>query len=391
MTAVLLSFACVAQAAPEAKSYHDMAAETIDSIYKYYSVEGTELLSENYPFDANYVAGYLSQDTQVADNGKRPFAFLWPYSGTLSMTAAMLDATGKSRKYRKLLEEKVLPGLEQYFDSKRQPAAYASYVVAVDPHSGRFYDDNDWVGLDFIDLYATTGDKRFLRKAEIIWKFIEDGTDDKLGGGVYWSEDKHSKNTCSSAPAAVLAMKLYDATDDKKYLAAAQSIYEWTKANLQDKDDHLYFDNISRRGRVDRRKFAYNSGQMMQAAALLYKATGREDYLTDARNIAASSYDYFFHEFTPENGEPFRMLKGGSTWFHNIMFRGFIELYGVDKAEKKYIDAFAKNLSYIWEHGRSEEGLFSQDFSGRHREGRKWLLTQTAMAEMFARMAELTK
>ncbi len=371
--------------------YGEMAAATIDSIYKYYSVAGTELLSENYPFDANYVAGYLSQDTPVSEKGKRPFAFLWPYSGTLSMVTAMMAAP-EGKQYRKLLDSRVLPGLEQYFDTKRQPAAYASYIVKADPRSGRFYDDNDWVGLDFIDLYMITKDKKFLRKAEIVWKFIEDGTDQRFGGGVYWSEDKRSKNTCSSAPAAVLAMKLFEATGDKKYLEAGRSIYGWTKATLQDKEDYLYFDNIGgRSGRIDRRKFSYNSGQMLQAAALLYKATGQQEYLTDAKNIAASCYDYFFRDFQTEDGESFRILRSGNTWFHCIMFRGFVELYRVDKSEKKYIDAFAKNLLYIWKNGRSPEGLFSQDFSGRDQEDRKWLLAQTAMAEMYARMAALAE
>ncbi len=387
----MFSFFCAwtVSALPDARAYREMADATIDSIYKYYSVDGTHLLSENYPFDANYVAGYLDQDAPADEKGKKPFAFLWPYSGTLSMATAMLAATG-DKKYKKLLEEKVLPGLEQYFDDRRKPAAYSSYIVAAEPDAGRFYDDNDWVGLDFIDLYAITKNKKYLRKAETVWRFIEDGTDNKFGGGVYWSEEKRSKNTCSSAPAAVFAMKLYQATGNEKYLEAAKSIYGWTKATLQDKEDYLYYDNISRR-RIDTRKFAYNSGQMMQAAALLYKVTGEQSYLTDAKNIARSAYDYFFREFHPAEGESFRVLRSGNTWFHCIMFRGFVELYGVDTTEKTYIDAFAKNLSYIWEHGRSSEGLFSQDFSGRRREGHKWLLTQTAMVEMFARMSKIAE
>lgn len=386
--AIPMAYACMAQTSYTARDYREMAAATIDSIYKYYSVEGTTLLSENYPFDADYVAGYLSQDAPVDHSGRRPFAFLWPYSGTLSMTAAMMDAT-KGKKYRRLLEDKVLPGLEQYFDDRRTPASYASYIVKSDPNAGRFYDDNDWIGLDFVDLYELTRAKKFLHKAEIVWKFIEDGTDDKLGGGVYWSDEKRSKNTCSTAPSAVMAMKLYMATGEEKYLVSGQSLYKWAKSVLQDKNDHLYYDNISVRGHVDHRKFAYNSGQMLQAAVLLYKATKQEEYLNDAREVAESCYNYFFREFHPEGGEPFRVLRSGSTWFNCIMFRGFIELYGVDKAEKKYIDAFEKSLSYIWDHGRSAEGLFSQDFTGRRQDRHKWLLTQTAMVEMFARMSVL--
>lgn len=390
LAALLFAYACAAQPVADAASYLRMASETIDSIYKYYSVEDTKLLRENYPFDTGYSASYLSQEAAAANSGKKPFAFLWPYSGTLSMTAAMLEATDCNKEYKTLLTKTVMPGLDLYYDTNRKPAAYSSYVVSDDPKAGRFYDDNDWIALDFVDLYKITGENKYLRDAEIIWKYIESGTAET--GGVYWSEGGKSRNTCSSAPAAVLALKLLRATGNGKYLKAAEELYSWTKLTLQDKDDYLYFDNISSQGRVDRRKFSYNSGQMLQAAVLLYEATGETDYMTDAKNIAEAAYTAFFTEFQPVGGgEPFRVLRGGNTWFHCIMFRGFAELYRVDGTDKKYIEAFGKNLTYIWEHGRSAEGLFVQDFSGRRQDNRKWLLAQAAMVEMFARMSMLVE
>ena len=85
---------------------------------------------------------------------------------------------------------------------------------------------------------------------------------------------KESKHTCSNAPGAVLALKLFKATEDTLYLSRGKELYEWTKAYLQDSADYLYFDNIRLDGKIGKAKFAYNSGQMMQAAALLYQLTG---------------------------------------------------------------------------------------------------------------------
>ena len=65
-----------------------------------------------------------------------------------------------------------------------------------------------------------------------------------------------------------------------------------TKENLQDPADGLYFDNKSLNGEIDRAKFAYNSGQMMQSAALLYRITG-EKYLQEAQRLAAACYNRF--------------------------------------------------------------------------------------------------
>jgi len=46
---------------------------------------------------------------------------------------------------------RVLPGLAEYLDTTRMPAAYASYINTA-PASDRFYDDNVWLGIDFCDI-----------------------------------------------------------------------------------------------------------------------------------------------------------------------------------------------------------------------------------------------
>ena len=194
--------------------------------------------------------------------------------------------------YKKLLDEKVLKGLSEYYDTRRMPQAYASYIKDA-PLSDRFYDDNVWLGIDYTDVYLMTNEDKYLKNAKLIWKFIESGMDDCLGGGIYWCEQKkESKNTCSNAPGSVFALKLFKATHDSVYLEKGKELYEWTKSTLQDKSDFLYFDNMNLQGKIGRAKYAYNSGQMMQAAALLYKFTGNAQYLQDAQSIANSCHNF---------------------------------------------------------------------------------------------------
>ncbi len=318
------------------------------------------------------------------------YSYLWPYSGTFSAVNALMEATKDNKKdfgnYRKLLDEKVLPGLAEYFDTRRTPEAYASYIKDA-PLSDRFYDDNVWLGIDFTDVYLMTRQESYLQSAKLIWKFIESGMDDRLGGGIYWCEQKkESKNTCSNAPGSVFALKLFKATQDSAYLEKGKGLYEWTKAALQDTTDYLYFDNMRLDGEIGRAKFAYNSGQMMQSATLLHQLTGNEQYLKDAQALAAACHNYFFTEFTPTEGEPFRMLKKGDVWFTAVMLRGFMELYQTD-GNKTYLDSFTRSLDYAWTHAREDNGLFNTDFTGKSRDNRKWLLTQAAMVEMYARLA----
>ena len=379
ITLLTCSFAACGRCGTTAPGNLGRAKATLDSIYKWYGVDGSFLLRENYPFDADYTAGYLAEG-QAAPN---PYSYLWPFSGTLSAATAIL---GTDPSYRSVIDGRILPGLARYLDTTRMPVAYAAYV---DAGSDRFYDDNLWLGIDFCDIYEATGERKYLAEAERIWEFIGSGMDDVLGGSIYWCEQhKDSKNTCSNAPAAVYALKLYAATGERHYLEQGKALYAWTKEHLLDTGDGLYFDNVSLDGNIGRAKFAYNSGQMVQAGALLYKATGDESYLKDAQRTAAASYDYFFEEFTPEGGEAFRIIRKGNVWFSAVMVRGLVELYRID-GNATYVDAVQRSLDYAWDHARDGHGLFETDFTGADKQAEKWLLTQGAMAEMYGRMSSV--
>jgi len=376
LIALVLVLPCSAQINRNA----ERASETLEAIYKNYSSENTSLLRENYPFDDSYKATYLASEEQAKPN---LYSYLWPYSGTLSAVVALCCNTD-DKKYLSILDNKVLDGLEEYFDTRPPAAGYASYIKSA-PLSDRFYDDNVWLVIDFAEIYLKTKDEKYLKKAEDTWRFVLSGWDDKVGGGIYWNEQKKtSKNTCSNAPSVVAAMKLYESTKNTEYKDWAVKIYDWTKQNLQDSTDYLYFDNINLRGRVDKRKYSYNSGQMMQGAVLLYNETKNEEYLKDAQNLAKSCYNYFFTDF---DGINFRLIKAGDVWFTAVMLRGFVELYHVDK-NKEYINAFQNNLDYLWDNVREENGLFNKDFSGASKDKLKWLLTQAAIVEMYAKMIE---
>lgn len=355
----------------------ERAQATLDSIYKYYGVSGSQLLRETYPFEDNYKADYLVSQEQA--NRANPYAYLWPYSGSLSAHVA-LYAQDNLPASKAQIDTRVLPGLEKYYDT-RSPAGYASYVNFA-PTSDRFYDDNVWLGIDFTDLYLHTKELRYLHKAEEIWQFVASGMDEKLGGGIYWCEQrKESKNTCSNAPSIVYLAKLYKATKKQAYLDLAKQLYQWTQTNLMDKSDSLYFDNINLEGKLDKRKYAYNSGQMIQAGALLYTLTAEKRYLSDAQQVAKSAYQEFFTDHA-QPGEPTRLLKSGNMWFIAVMARGFAELYHIDK-NKQYVHTMQANLDHAWTKMRESNGLFNKDWKGQRKDERKWLLDQFAMVEMY--------
>ena len=376
----LLSFTCYA--AEKGNENINRADQTLGRIKALYQVERGNLFNENYPNYAKEEVTYLATlDSSVHNR----YAYLWPTSGVLSGVNTLLKIT-KEKKYAAYLTGSVIPGIESYYDNTRAPSSYQSYIAGAGK-SDRFYDDNVWLGIDFLESYHLTGNPKYLDKSVETWKFILSGWTEEQGGGIFWCEQKkHSKNTCSNAPSAVLALQLFETTKDSLYFNWGQKIYNWTKTKLQDPSDYLYFDNISLTGKIGKAKYTYNSGQMLQAAALLYKITGKEVYLADARNIAKASIAYFTEDFVTPEGKSIRLFRKRGNWFVAIMLRGYTELYALDKNDA-YLRIFQDNLDHVWKHSRSDKGLFTQEWSGKIKVTKpKWLLDQAAMVEMYAVM-----
>jgi rhamnogalacturonyl hydrolase YesR len=363
--------------------YIEKSRLTLNRVFELYGAGYNHLFNETYPYQEGNKVTYLAGEDTL--KGKR-VAYLWPTSGIFSGVNTLLRETGDS-EYEDMLNNVIIPGLGNYFDEVRQPACYQSYIVQAG-ESDRFYDDNVWLAIDFLEAYKLTENQTFLDRSETLWNFILSGWDNQLGGGIYWCEQKKaSKNTCSNAPAAVLALKLYEVTQDDYYFDWATKIYNWTKDNLKDPEDHLYFDNVSLDGGIDRRKFTYNSGQMLQASVLFYKLTGDESYLKEAEAIAESAINHFTVNFPTPEGKDIRLFKGSDNWFNVIMFRGFEELYSVNN-NLVYINIFKDNLDYLWNHARDEDGLFSKSWGEGDDGNPKWLLDQASMIEFYASISK---
>ena len=147
-----------------------------------------------------------------------------------------------------------------------------------------------------------------------------------MWGGIFCCEQqKEAMHTCSNAPSTVLGVKLYRLTKDARYLENAKETYAWTKKHLCDPDDHLYWDNINLKGDISKDKYAYNSGQMIQAGVLLYEETGDKQYLRDAQQTAAGT-DAFFRT-KADKKDPAVKVHKDMAWFNVILFRGLKALY----------------------------------------------------------------
>lgn len=72
------------------------------------------------------------------------------------------------------------------------------------------------------------------------------------------------------------------------------------------------------------------------------------------------------------------------------MLRGFEELYKIDQ-NPQYLNDFKNTLSYLWTHNPNDNGLFEDEqfVKESRKKTYKWLLTQAALVEMYARLSTL--
>ena len=201
----------------------------------------------------------------------------------VEFTALAAAAKADPAKYRSDLDN-FANGLSSYWDPSAPVPCYQAYCSG--PGStDKYYDDNEWMVLGFVEAYENTHDPKFLGMAHATQKFVLSGWDDKLGGGIYWKLDHQSKNTCSNAPAAAAALRLDQVTGDRAQGAWGIKLCDWTTSHLEDTDG-LFWDNVNLKGEIQKWKFSYNTALMIRTHVLLYQLRRTPADLAEARREA---------------------------------------------------------------------------------------------------------
>jgi hypothetical protein len=379
-------FLDVVAASGQRVDYLQRAETMYANILRYYRVPAYGLFAENFPSAHKDTLTYF----QGAGVKEKEVSFLWPYSGMLSATNALLK-TGSGmgsgrRKYRHWLDS-LTAGMEMYHDTLRSPPGYQAYPVRFEK-SDRYYDDNGLFGIEYMEAYFNTKDPVDLARAKAVFAFIISGWDSALGGGVYWLEGhKDQKPACSNGMAVLTALKIYQATHDLVYLEWGKKFYDWMEANLRDSTG-VFWNDKKPDGSINKTCWSYNSGSMLEAAVLLYRFTGDAAYLKEAHTIAAGTLAYF----GARSKNPHLLLAIDEPWFVTVLFKGYAALYAED-LNPVYIDAVIRSLDYAWTNSRDKFGFVTHDWTPDPKEMAKpkWLLDEACIAELYARISVLNR
>ncbi|WP_276371775.1 glycoside hydrolase family 76 protein [Chryseolinea sp. H1M3-3] len=270
----------------------------------------------------------------------------------------------------------------------------SAQVAAID----NVYDDQMWLIRELLEAYKVTGQAEYLEKAEYLTEYVLDGWDctrDENGaerGGIPWGPGYVTKHACSNGPMVSPLVWLHELYKDKSdevayryidetdkqtrqtrqlkksdyYLDFAKKIYAWQKNELL-RADGVYDDMrggctpgtpqtetvngfVYRRGSTcpDRvgPPITYNSGTMLSGGADLYRATGENVYLEDAKNLSDAGFQYFAKLGQTRPGYYTYDISGFRNWFNGVLMRGYVDVYPAYGGVADYIDSFQKNLDY---------------------------------------------
>jgi Glycosyl hydrolase family 76 len=327
----------------------------------------------------------MQQQYYIAGSGLyqgEPFSYLWPFSQALAATISLANVHALAPMAKRELPARLV-GLRAYLDTNNSGApegTYTSTLAAYDgtvappagPGGPKYYDDNDWVGIELVRLYKLTHNAAILGSAEGVMAFEMAGWQEsaELGcpGGIPFSNtiENTDRNTVTTAPAAELGVQLYRLTRQVQYLRFAENAYEWVRRCLL-QPTGLYADHVSRQGVVEPKLWSYNQGTMIGAGTLLYQATGNAAFLYQARQTAKSALAYF----TPERlGEEIPFFP--AVYFRNLMY---LDSVTHDPPGAKLAQAY---VNYAWGRLRLGNNVFVAGSPASAQ-----LLVQSAIAQIY--------
>ena len=193
-------------------------------------------------------------------------------------------------------------------------------------------------------------------------------------GGLGWVEK--AKRGQHSGPATgstiELGLQLYLSTCDRAYLDEALRNYGYLRDHLR-RSDGLYIDKIFNDGTKDGSIYSYNQGTAIGSDVLLYKATGSDAYLAEAKKTALAT------------------LAKGADWlwsqppaFNAIFFRNLMAL-NAEAPDDLWVDALEAYLTRLSDHARDPKtGLYDRGGIGHYGKSAPNLIDQSAIVQMFA-------
>ncbi len=333
-----------------------------DNKYQYF---GEKLLDKIHDEFYNKNNGLYAESIDASSNFVQGTSFVWPAS---HMLRALTNAWKLNpEKYERLLFN-YLSAIDTYKVTK---AGRTGYAVLPGNTGTRFYDDNGQLMMPFTMIYDLDQNSTVLGNLKVAYEFNNEIRDsryaipqheDQLGFGMLFSM---SVNYTSYA-----AAKLYQYTDETRYLNEALTYYELENdfsVKIKDSNTKLfnqasYYQNgsWSLNGIINGNTVrgggyrAYQTTVVIQNAILLYQLTNEQKYLDDAHEMMNSCINHWYKQ-----GQG---LSEISFWGGDDMIDALLDLYR-ETADDRFYTIAADIMDFLSAYNRDKSGYYASSYN----------------------------
>jgi predicted alpha-1,6-mannanase (GH76 family) len=228
-----------------------------------------------------------------------------------------------------------------------------------------YFDDQGWWALAWVHAYDLTGQTKYLTMAESIFANMTTGWDQICGGGIWWTKERGYKNAIANSLFLITAAKLYNRTQEPRYLDWAQRTWTWFDQSGMINELNLVNDGLRDCQNNRDITWTYNQGVVIGGLVELYKATNDESLLDRAKLIADATIELIVEEgILREPCELSFNCGGDGPQFKGVFMRHLRALYDVTQ-EVRYREFLELNANSIWDVARNEENQFGLKWGTR--------------------------
>jgi len=242
--------------------------------------------------------------------------------------------------------------------------------------NNKFNDDIVWGALMCIRAFKITNDGGMLDMAKnnfnMMWNRAWDTQ--SLGGGLWWTTDNQTKNTCVNAPAVICAMLLYQATGDVSYRNKAKQIMDWMVSRLYEPSTGEVKGAINAAGTITEGALSYTQGTFIGACDLLRNDYPSANYLS----MGTKAMDYARNSLCDTPGG---ILKDEN---------GIPDTQGMKSIFARWACLFVKNTGTSGNYGAWLDANATQAWSIRNAQGLMWNIWGTRTPETTRNAFETT-
>lgn len=241
----------------------------------------------------------------------------------------------------------------------------------------KYYDDEGWWALAWIDAYDLTRRHDYLSMAESIFTDMAGGWDNVCGGGIWWSKDRTYKNAIANelflSVSASLANR--DSADKRTYLDWAKKEWLWFSGSGMINSRNLINDGLAitsgeagttcvNNGKTT---WTYNQGVILNGLSELSKAAADRTTIRTTIQSANAIASAAIQSLADSNGilhDPCEPKCGADgVQFKGIFVRNLVRLYSLS-AQPAYKTFIIANADSIWEKAQGPNTQFGQVWSG---------------------------